>query len=89
MKIKDFKITEIRGPLHVDEFKFSPDEIFLGYMNTLTRAENKNISTRAEIKNTICNIFIHHVFLMKAIAKKVSSNKMLNFHNYYHKILLR
>ena len=35
-------------------------EICLGYMNTSTRVENKNISTRAKIKNTICSMFIRH-----------------------------
>ena len=35
-------------------------EFFLCYMNTSPRVENKNISTRAEIKNTICSMFIRH-----------------------------
>ena len=35
-------------------------EIILGYMDTSTRVENKNISTRAELKNTICSMFIRH-----------------------------
>ena len=34
-------------------------EICLGYMNTSTCIEN-NISTWAEIKNTICSMFICH-----------------------------
>ena len=54
------------GPLHVDELTFSwgwnfiPGWIFLGYMNTLARVENKNISTQAEVKNTISSVFIRH-----------------------------
>ena len=45
-------------PLHVDELSFSrgwnfiPGWIFLGYINTLIRVENKNISIQAEVKNT-------------------------------------
>ena len=35
-------------------------EFFLCYMNTSPRVENKNISTQAEIKNTICSMFIRH-----------------------------
>ena len=54
------------GPLHVDELKFNPGrnfiraEIILGYMDTSTRVEDKNISTRAELKNTIFSMFIRH-----------------------------
>ena len=36
-------------------------------MNTSTRVENKDISTRAEIKNTICSMFIRHDIYMKTI----------------------
>ena len=35
-------------------------EMFLGYISTSVRVENKNISTRAEIKSIICGIFIPH-----------------------------
>ena len=35
-------------------------KLFLSSMNTSTRVEIKNISTWAEIKNTICSIFMRH-----------------------------
>ena len=35
-------------------------EIILGYMDTSTRVENKNNSTRAELKNTNCSMFVSH-----------------------------
>ena len=38
-------------------------------MNTSTRVENKNISTQAELKNTISSMFIGHNIYMKAIVK--------------------
>ena len=38
----------------------SQTEIFLGYMNTSTHIENKNFSTEAELKNTICSMVIRH-----------------------------
>ena len=40
-------------------------EIFLCYMSTSIRVENKNISTRAELRNTICSMFIRHDISMK------------------------
>ena len=49
-----------RGALHVDELKFRRGWNFLGYMDSSTRVENKKISTRAEIKNTICSMFVRH-----------------------------
>ena len=39
-------------------------------MNTSTGVENKNISTRAEIKNTICTMFIRHDTQIKTIVKQ-------------------
>ena len=36
----------------------SRTEFFLCYMNSSTRVENKNISTRNEIKNIICSMFL-------------------------------
>ena len=56
-----------RGPFQVDELKFSSGrnfimwaEIILGYMDISTRVENKSISSRAELKNTISSMFIRH-----------------------------
>ena len=55
-----------RGPLHVDQLKFSRVEVssraetILGYMDTSTRVENKNISAPAELKNAVCIMFIRH-----------------------------
>ena len=35
-------------------------EIILGYMDTKTRVENKNVLTLAELRHAICSIFISH-----------------------------
>ena len=66
----------LRGLLHVDALKFSPDwnftwvEIFLGYMNNSTRVESKSISTRTDTKNTIWSIFNAMICKWKNIVKK-------------------
>ena len=49
----------------------SRTEICLGYMSTSTRVENKNISTRAEIKNTICSMFYVMIYKWKPLLNKI------------------
>ena len=49
-----------RGLLHADELKFSLGRNFILIWNTSTRIKNRNLSTGAELKNTICSIFIRH-----------------------------
>ena len=61
-----------RGPLHVDELKFSRGKTFIPgwiYFRLHGRVENKNISTRAELKNTIRSMFIRHDIYMKTTVK--------------------
>ena len=56
-----------RGPLHVDELKFNLGRNFIPDWNFFRLHEhfnfnidNKNLSTGAELKNTICSMFIRH-----------------------------
>ena len=55
LKIKQIVKLSLRGPLHLNELKFSPSSnfiassVFLRYMNTLNHVGKKNILTRAEI----------------------------------------
>ena len=51
-------LIKLKGPLHVDKLKFNPGLKL--HEHFTTRVENKNISTRAEIKNTIYSMFIRH-----------------------------
>ena len=71
-----FRETHLTGPLHVESWYSSQVEIssraelFLGYMNTSTRVKNKNISARAEIKNTICSKFNFMICKWKPLLNK-------------------
>ena len=51
-------LIKLKGPLHVDKLKFNPGLKL--HEHFTTRVENKNISTRAEIKNTIYSMFMRH-----------------------------